>query len=299
MTDLKAFRVEYQARINQYLDNALASQHFSSAITASGNALLQAMRYSLLDGGKRIRPILAYAAAHAVSEPNTTTDALASAVECIHAYSLIHDDLPAMDDDDLRRGKPTCHIAFDEASAILAGDALQCFAFESIINANIPADQALQALKVLAKASGINGMVLGQAIDLSSVDKALPLDELQQMHGFKTGALIKASVALGGISVSATQEQQQQLRHYADAIGLAFQVQDDIIDVTSDTHTLGKQQGSDAIRNKPTYVSLLGLQGARTRADELVTHAVESLDTFGDGANYLRELAHYIVNRDH
>ncbi|WP_246434517.1 polyprenyl synthetase family protein [Teredinibacter haidensis] len=300
MADLQAFMAQQQSRTSKRLLDSLSGEFISPNATEADNQLLDAMRYSLLNGGKRIRPVLVTAAAHALAEPNAATDTYAAAIECIHAYSLIHDDLPAMDNDKLRRGKPTCHIAFGEATAILAGDALQCHAFELITSNNdIGSAQAIAALKVLAEASGAKGMVLGQAIDLASVEKALALQQLQLMHHHKTGALIEASVVLGGISVNASDEQLRKLKVYAKAIGLAFQVKDDILDVTADTATLGKQQGADAERNKPTYVSLLGLEGAIEKAQALRNEALEALSPFNQGARYLRQLAHYIVDRDH
>ena len=263
--------------------------------------LLDAMRYSLLSGGKRIRPILTYASGRAIGEINTATDAAACALEAIHAYSLIHDDLPAMDDDDLRRGQPTCHKAFDEATAILAGDALQALSFEHL--ATLPETRAkirIQLVQLLAQASGPAGMVGGQAIDLQAVNQTLDLEHLQQMHRCKTGALIKASVLMGAMaSGKASTNQIHSLTAYADAIGLAFQVQDDILDVTSDTQTLGKQQGADEAHNKPTYVSLLGLDGAKAKTLELYQQALDSLHHFDDGADMLRDLAQYIVQRDY
>lgn len=269
------------------------------------NNLQAAMRYSIFNGGKRVRPVLVYAAAQAVCTDNTASqsacDTAAAAAECIHAYSLIHDDLPAMDDDDLRRGKPTCHIAFDEASAILAGDALQCLAFEALSNIQNLADtEKLAMVLALAKASGDKGMVAGQAIDLGAVDSQLSLQELQNMHGLKTGALIRASVELGARATGqATAEQLQQLDRYACAIGLAFQVQDDILDVTASTETLGKQQGADLALNKPTYVSLLGLEEARAKAQDLHRQALVALEAFGERAEPLRKLSEYIISREH
>lgn len=269
------------------------------------NNLQSAMRYSIFNGGKRVRPVLVYAAAQAVTAVNTVSppacDTAAAAAECIHAYSLIHDDLPAMDDDDLRRGKPTCHIAFDEASAILAGDALQCLAFEALSNISDLADaEKLAMVLTLAKASGDKGMVAGQAIDLGAVDSQLSLQELQNMHGLKTGALIRASVELGARATGqATAEQLQQLDRYACAIGLAFQVQDDILDVTASTEILGKQQGADLALNKPTYVSLLGLEEARAKAQDLHRQALVALDAFGERAEPLRQLSEYIISREH
>ncbi|MFT7559422.1 MAG: geranylgeranyl diphosphate synthase type II [Flavobacteriales bacterium] len=271
------------------------------------SSLHQAMRYSCLNGGKRIRPILVFASAQACGlklpfEPNMPSpcDALAGAIECIHTYSLIHDDLPAMDDDELRRGKPTCHIAFDEATAILTGDALQCLAMELAAYApELNAEQARSALQLLSRASGALGMVLGQAIDLAHVDKTLSAQALESMHAYKTGALIECAVALGALAANATDEQSSALGRYSTAIGLAFQVQDDILDVTSSTDTLGKPQGADAALNKPTYVSILGLEGAKSKAQELLVEARESLAGFGDSANTLRDLAVYIIERNH
>lgn len=269
------------------------------------NNLQAAMRYSIFNGGKRVRPVLVYAAAQAIAIDynacQSACDTAAAAAECIHAYSLIHDDLPAMDDDDLRRGKPTCHIAFDEASAILAGDALQCLAFEALGNIQELADsEKLAMVLALAKASGDKGMVAGQAIDLGAVDSQLSLQELQNMHGLKTGALIRASVELGARATGeATTKQLQQLDRYACAIGLAFQVQDDILDVTASTETLGKQQGADLALNKPTYVSLLGLEVARAKAQDLHRQALAALDSFGERAEPLRQLSEYIISREH
>lgn len=261
--------------------------------------LLTAMRYSLLNGGKRVRPILAYASALAIN-PNIdleNIDPIAGSLECLHSYSLVHDDLPAMDDDDLRRGKPTCHIAFNEATAILAGDGLQTLAFELLLHTDVSAELKLQLIGHMVNASGAKGMVLGQAIDLAAVDKQLNLHELETMHRYKTGALIRASVAMGAIAAGANKSQLKALDDYASAIGLAFQVQDDILDVTADTATLGKQQGADIARNKPTYVSLLGLEAAKAKAAELHQQALAALDIFVPQALYLRQLADYIIHR--
>ena len=265
--------------------------------------LREAMRYSLFNGGKRVRPTLAYASALAISGSalNTHADLLnrvACALESLHSYSLVHDDLPAMDNDDLRRGKPTCHIAFNHATAILAGDALQTFAFELLSEAE-DADARIQLalIRQLANASGVQGMVLGQAIDLAVVDKTINLAQLENMHRHKTGALICASVSMGATALNATAAQLRALDNYAAAIGLAFQVQDDILDVTADTETLGKQQGADIARNKPTYVALLGLDGARAKAQELHQQALTALNEFGESADYLRALSAYIIER--
>ena len=295
----KDFLASSKQRCDSLLDELITELHQRPSNSPQYDSkLIDAMRYSLLIGGKRVRPVLAYAAAHAISAPNSATDQLACALECVHTYSLIHDDLPAMDDDSLRRGQPTCHIQFDEATAILAGDALQCLAFEIIASTpNIEPSLLLKAINELALASGSNGMVLGQAIDLAAVNKQLGIEELEQMHSYKTGALIEASVVLGAISVEATEEQILALRRYAKAIGLAFQVQDDIIDVTSDTQTLGKTQGADADKNKPTYVSLLGLEAAKEKAQTLRDTAIESLESFGDRAEHLKSLADFIIER--
>lgn len=301
----------YIKTVQTRTDHFLAQLLPARSLPAS--RLIEAMHYSATQGGKRIRPVLIMAAAEAVVPGSTqfslsavspaaptAMDIAACAVECIHAYSLIHDDLPAMDDDDLRRGQPTCHIAFDEATAILAGDALQCQAFEllSSLDQCQPAT-VLQLVQTLARASGAQGMVAGQAIDLAAVNQQPTLEYLELMHRHKTGALIKASVLLGAIATEqATSLQLHALEAYADAIGLAFQVQDDILDVTASTAVLGKRQGADASHNKPTYVSLLGLDGARLKAQELLQQAHQALQDFDDSANTLRQLANFIIERE-
>lgn len=293
-TELQIERWRQRSEVS--LDKWLPAQ------TINPEQLHQAMRYSVLNGGKRIRPILVYAAGYAVAADEVALDAPASAVEFIHAYSLIHDDLPAMDDDDLRRGKPTCHKAFSEAQAILAGDALQSLAFHTLahgLSNNIPAESRLDILDTLAIASGSRGMAGGQSIDLDSVGKSLNIAELEDMHVHKTGALIRASVKMGALcQPNINSEQLKKLDHFAKCIGLAFQIQDDILDVTSDTQTLGKTQGADIALNKPTYPSLLGLEGAREMAAELHKQAHESLEIFAEKAQPLRWLADYIVKRD-
>ncbi|WP_372738803.1 polyprenyl synthetase family protein [Neptunomonas sp.] len=272
-----------------------------SLVHNSIEPLLQdAMRYALFNGGKRVRPLLVYLVNQLLNGDISKADPAACAIECIHSYSLVHDDLPAMDDDDLRRGKPTCHIAFDEATAILAGDALQCFAFELLTTAENNADTKLQMISVLAKASGDRGMVAGQAFDLSHVDKALTLEQLKQMHAHKTGALINASIELGYLSANCTDTSlKAALLAYGDAIGLAFQVKDDILDIEGDTQTLGKPQGSDLQQNKPTYPALLGMEGAKAKLDQLHQAALDALRPFGDQGILLRQLADYIVRRTH
>jgi len=263
-----------------------------------------AMRYAVLGGGKRVRAALVYAAGHACAGTSLVAPAVdhaldraAAAVELLHAYSLVHDDLPCMDDDALRRGRPTVHVQYDEATAMLAGDALQPLAFECLAEMPVAADLIVQSVQTLACAVGSTGMVGGQAIDLASVGKPLSADALQTMHRMKTGALLAASVVLGGIVASASATQRRALDDYAQAIGLAFQVVDDILDVTADTASLGKTAGKDAAAAKPTYVSLLGLEQARTLAERLRATARAALLPFGANAVWLAGMADFIVLR--
>jgi len=292
---LKELLAEYQLRIEQALNRWLPEE------TVSPEHLHAAMRYASLDGGKRVRPVLVYATGTALGVSLEQLDGPACAIEFIHAYSLVHDDLPAMDDDDLRRGKPTCHKAYDEATAILVGDALQSLAFEVVSsdpNMVAEPEQRLAIIRELALASGSRGMAGGQAIDTAAEGKCLSLEQLQMMHRYKTGALLKASVRFGALSSPSTTEQQHlALDRYADAIGLAFQIRDDILDVESDTETLGKPQGSDLARDKPTYTSLLGLDGAKAKARALHEEAMTSLSGFGEEADPLRWISAYIVDR--
>ncbi|SFD65149.1 farnesyl-diphosphate synthase [Thiohalospira halophila DSM 15071] len=262
--------------------------------------LAAAMRYAVTGGGKRVRPFLVYAAGSALGAPLEHLDAPAAAVEFIHAYSLVHDDLPAMDDDDLRRGRPTCHRAFDEATAILAGDALQGLAFSALAEAGaLPEVTRLRMVASLSRAAGAEGMVGGQARDINAVGRETDLAGLEAMHRRKTGALIEASARLGGLAAGADDATLGTLERYAAAVGLAFQIQDDILDVVGDTATLGKTGGADAAREKPTYPALLGLEGARERARAMVDDALEALAELGDGAEPLRDLARYVIERDH
>ncbi|MDX1514541.1 MAG: (2E,6E)-farnesyl diphosphate synthase [Gammaproteobacteria bacterium] len=264
--------------------------------------LHEAMRYAVLNGGKRVRAVLVYAAGEAVGTAPETLDAPACAVELIHAYSLVHDDLPVMDNDDLRRGQPTCHRAFDEATALLAGDALQSLAFEVLLDDGGPAGAARRAAMAwtLAGASGSLGMAGGQAIDLAAVGKSLTLEQLENMHRHKTGALIRASVRMGALSGDGSSEQTLDLLdRYACCIGLAFQIRDDILDVEGDTAVLGKQSGADSALNKPTYPALLGLEEAKQKARELHEQALACLQDFGAEADPLRWLSEFIVNRPH
>ncbi len=278
-----------------------ADEQHLPADTIQPQRLHQAMRYATLNGGKRIRPMLVYAAGEVLGIVPEQLNGPACAVELIHAYSLIHDDLPAMDDDDLRRGRPTCHKAFDEATAILAGDALQTLAFKVLCKADATpfrADVRLGMIETLAHASGSRGMAGGQALDLAAVGRQLDLAQLENMHIHKTGALIHASVRLGCLAAdNADPDQTRQLEHYANCIGLAFQVQDDILDVEGDTATLGKTQGKDAASGKPTYPALIGLKGARELAQNLRQDALDSLSGLGNRADPLRWLADYIVQR--
>jgi len=263
--------------------------------------LHQAMRYAVMGGGKRIRPLLVYLAGTAVHAKEQALDAPACAVELIHAYSLIHDDLPAMDNDPLRRGKPTCHIAFDEASAILAGDALQPLAFQILAEAEaLHAEQRLAMIATLAKACGSRGMVGGQAIDIAAVGQAMNLVELENMHIHKTGALIHASVKMGVLAAAQVSTvNSEALEHYARCVGLAFQIQDDILDETTDTMTLGKAQGADRSHDKPTYPALVGLSKAKDMAQALVEDAINRLANFDERADPLRVLARYIQERQY
>ena len=288
----------HRARIEAALERLLPSP--DAALPE--RRVVEAMRYSLLAGGKRLRPVLCLAAAEAVGGPNvaaTDVDRACAAIECVHTYSLIHDDLPAMDDDDLRRGKPTCHRAFDEATAILAGDALQVLAFEMLCEADgIQADTRLALLATLASASGISGMVGGQAMDLACVGQAVAEPALERMHALKTGALIRAAVRMGGLVGGANTEALAALDRYASAIGLAFQVQDDILDGTGTAAALGKAPGADAARDKPTFLSLMGERAAADYAQALCERAVQALAPFGERAQPLADIARFIVARD-
>ncbi|MBF8780091.1 polyprenyl synthetase family protein [Pseudomonas fulva] len=289
----------YQASCQARVDAAL--EPLFQAPSEKLQRLYAAMRYSVMNGGKRVRPLLAYAACEALGAPPAQANGAACAVELIHAYSLVHDDLPAMDDDDLRRGQPTTHKAFDEASAILAGDGLQSLAFGALLDPRLspqPAELRLAMVQALATAAGPAGMVGGQAIDLGSVGLRLDQQALEYMHRHKTGALIEASVRLGALaSGHADPARLEALQVYAQAVGLAFQVQDDILDIESDTATLGKRQGADLARDKPTYPALLGLEAAKGYAIELRDQALAALEGFGESAEPLRALARYIVER--
>lgn len=259
--------------------------------------LHEAMLYASLGGGKRMRPLLVYAAGELGNPPGNTLDTAAAAIEMMHAYSLVHDDLPCMDDDDLRRGRPTVHKAFDEATALLVGDALQTRAFE--ILAKVPGNSEIRLALIagLASAAGSRGMAGGQAIDLDSVGAKLDLAGLQNMHQMKTGALLTCAVQMGGIVAHLSPAEMRALTSFASALGLAFQIVDDVLDATADSQTLGKTAGKDAANDKPTYVTLMGLDYAQRQAQEMHQQALASIDSFGLRADALRGLAAFVVNR--
>jgi len=269
------------------------------AADAVPTKLHEAMRYALLGGGKRVRPLLVYAAGALSGADAQALSRAAAAVEMIHAYSLVHDDMPCMDDDDLRRGKPTVHVAYDEATALLVGDALQSQAFTVLAEAStLPAERQVAMLALLAQAAGSSGMCGGQAIDLDSVGLSLTQVQLERMHQLKTGALLRASVVLGALAGKALDAAEQKaLDDYSRAIGLAFQVVDDVLDATADSATLGKTAGKDAADNKPTYVSILGLEPSIALAEQLRRDAHAALAPFGESALRLREIADLIVQR--
>lgn len=291
--DFQGWVAAQQARFEGVLREVLPH------VEVAPQRLHEAMRYAALDGGKRVRPLLAFAAGELAGAEVARVNIAAAAVELVHAYSLVHDDMPCMDNDVLRRGKPTCHVQYDEATALLVGDSLQTLAFQLLAEHRLSDDAArqLEMIRLLAIASGSRGMAGGQAIDLESVGKALSLPELEFMHIHKTGALIRSAVLLGAHCGTATAAQLDRLDHFGKCVGLAFQVVDDVLDCEADTATLGKTAGKDADNSKPTYVSLLGIQAARDMAQRLHGEALETLDEFGGAARRLRELADFIVLR--
>jgi farnesyl diphosphate synthase len=293
MSDFSAWVSARQSRFEEVLKRLLPQADIAP------QRLHGAMRYSVLEGGKRVRPLLAYAAGELAAAAPERVEIAAAAVELIHAYSLVHDDMPCMDDDVLRRGKPTCHVEYDEATALLVGDALQSLAFQLLSEhrLNDDATKQLQMVRLLAVASGSRGMAGGQAIDLASVGQQLTLPELEQMHIHKTGALIRAAILLGAHCGDMNPAQLDKLDHYGKCIGLAFQVVDDVLDSEADTATLGKTAGKDADNDKPTYVTLLGVPAAKKMAAELHGEALDALAEFGAAAQRLRELADFIVMR--
>lgn len=285
----------YQERINQFLEAKI------DELEVNDQKLLDAMRYGLLIGGKRMRPYLAYIVGEAIDADSNDIDGIAAALECIHAYSLLHDDLPAMDDDDLRRGQPTCHKAFDEATAILAGDSLQTLAFDILANHEFSdkvAAKRVTLIRQLVNASGYQGMCGGQALDLSATNQDVTLEQLEHLHSLKTGALLSAAIIMAAeCSQDMLTEHKLALATYAKLIGLAYQVQDDIIDITSTEEELGKPAGSDVAANKSTYPALLGLQGAMEKAEDLYQQALQALATLPYNTENLSNLATFIVKR--
>lgn len=292
---LEDWMLKHQSQIEFVLEKRL-----QQGLKPGSARLFEAMRYATLGGGKRLRALLVYATGQAMGAKQPAMDVAAAAAEMIHAYSLVHDDMPMMDDDDLRRGRPTCHKAYDEATALLVGDALQTQAFETLCDETLTDKQQSRMIKTLSHASGAAGMAGGQAIDLESVGKKLDIDALQAMHKLKTGALIRASVLMGALSAEQYDETiLEHLDRYADCIGLAFQVQDDVLDVITDTETLGKTQGADIALNKPTYPALLGLEKAQQKAVALIEKALTHLDACPFNSEVLAELAQFVVKRSH
>jgi farnesyl diphosphate synthase len=296
MPDLQAFarRVElWRARVDAALERAIP------AASESPQRLHAAMRHATLDGGKRMRPLLVYATGTAFGAEESTLDAPAAAVELIHAYSLVHDDLPAMDDDAQRRGKPTTHVAFDEATAILAGDALQSLAFELLADATAPSQTCVAMLRELAVAAGARGMCGGQALDLAATGNgaAIDIDALQRLHALKTGALLRAAVRLGAIAADVDAKTVVRLDAFGDALGLAFQIRDDLLDVEGDSDTLGKTAGKDAAQAKATFPALLGIDASRARLQQLALTMREALAPFGSSTDALAELGRQAIER--
>ncbi len=294
MSALPAFSAEVCQQVDARLDS------FLGATQPETEGLIKAMRYAVLNGGKRLRPVLVFAAATTCGKTSAATLNCACAVELIHAYSLVHDDLPAMDNDDLRRGQPTLHIAFDEATAILAGDALQTAAFELLAQADFATlDQAGACFEELARASGAQGMAGGQYIDLRAVGTQLSVPQLETMHRLKTGALIAASVRLGVLTAGLERSSAAftKASEFGKLLGLAFQIKDDLLDATGTTETIGKRSGADATLNKPNFVSLLGVEGAQTELQRTSQQALEIAHQLGSEANLLTELVHFVANR--
>lgn len=285
---------DYSSKVEAHLNHILKHQ------PALPTQLLQAMTYSLMAGGKRVRPFLVLATGEMLSVPQTKLLDCAAAIECIHTYSLIHDDLPAMDDDELRRGNPTCHIQFDEATAILAGDALQSMAFEVISHSKaLDNRDKVNIIQTLSKASGYSGMCGGQAIDLANTGRQVKQSQLAQMHQLKTGALISASIKMASQLAQINQDSDAALLTFANAIGLGFQVKDDILDVEGDTKLLGKPQGSDEKSAKSTYPSLMGLNNTKEYLQQLHREALQALNTIPYNTQTLTTFTDYLFNRDH
>jgi geranylgeranyl diphosphate synthase, type II len=290
--DLKSYLSSKRKQINETLDSIFANK---------SSKIVKAMKYSLMAGGKRIRPVLCVAAAEAVGGQSQDVIRAACALEMIHTYSLIHDDLPAMDNDEIRRGQPTCHVAFDEATAILAGDALLTLAFEVLSSTEFVQENLvlnwMKVIQTLSAAAGYKGMIEGQMQDMAAEGHLLSLEDLENMHALKTGALIEASVTVGAILGKGSFDQIQQLKIYAKNIGLAFQITDDLLDVEGDPNVMGKDVGSDRARNKSTYPALLGIEQSKQFAKKLVNNGLKALDYFDNKAHPLRAIAYYIVDR--
>lgn len=290
--DLKSYLSSKREQINQALDSIFSN---------TSSKIVKAMKYSLMAGGKRIRPVLCLAAAETVGRQSQDVIRAACALEMIHTYSLIHDDLPAMDNDDMRRGHPTCHVAFDEATAVLAGDALLTLAFEMLSSIEFIQDNNvlnwLRVIHTISTAAGYKGMIEGQMLDIAGEGHVLSLKDLESMHALKTGALIEASVTVGAIIGKGSIDQVQHLKTYAKNIGLAFQVADDLLDVEGDPNIMGKNVGSDQARSKSTYPALLGIEQSKQFAKKLVNNALKALDYFDNKAHPLRAIANYIVDR--
>jgi farnesyl diphosphate synthase len=285
----------WRQRVDDALEDALTHR------TLPGSRLQTSMRHAALLGGKRMRPLLVYATGDLLGADVAALDAPATAIELVHAYSLVHDDLPAMDDDALRRGQPTVHVAFDEATAILAGDALQSLAFQQLADAPLPAEARIAMVRELAGASGAAGMCGGQAFDIDATGRGgdISLGELERLHALKTGALLRCAVRLGAIAGGADGDARIALDRYAEALGLAFQIRDDLLDIESDSTTLGKTAGKDLAQNKATFPALLGIDGSRTKLAELADVMRTALTPFGDSADLLAALARQVVERDH
>ncbi|WP_159016192.1 polyprenyl synthetase family protein [Cognatiluteimonas profundi] len=290
---VEASHARWRARVQQTLERALPEPQDEP------RRLQAAMRHAVLDGGKRMRPLLVYATGATLGCDDAMLDAPAAAVELIHAYSLVHDDLPAMDDDALRRGKPTVHVAFDEATAILAGDALQSLAFELLVQAPAAPDVRLAMLHELAVAAGVRGMCGGQALDIDATGRQISLAALQRLHALKTGALLRAAVRIGAIAAGVDAVAMARLDAFADALGLAFQIRDDLLDIEGDSATLGKTAGKDRAQDKATFPALLGVEASRRRLDELAVAMSEALEPFGAGAASLAALGRRAIARDH
>jgi len=284
---------QWRARVEATLAAALPDPRTEPA------RLHAAMRHAALDGGKRMRPLLAYATGTAFGADPAAMDDAAAAVELVHAYSLVHDDLPAMDDDDLRRGKPTVHVAFDEATAILAGDALQSLAFELLARAPLPAQARVDMLAELATAAGVHGMCGGQALDIDATGQAIDVDALLRLHALKTGALLRASVRMGAIAAGVDADARAQLDRFAEALGLAFQVRDDLLDIEGDSAVMGKTAGKDLAQDKATFPALLGIDASRARLDALRAEMGEALAPFGQRTADLAALGRQAIDRDH